>query len=86
MLQGWLFYSLSTFWTNDAIKAFLGGVPNQDIIILDLFSESQPQMATRILRAFTILLLRVTQNVNRMVGVRGLRTWFWYYVASPRDI
>jgi alpha-N-acetylglucosaminidase len=43
MLQGWLFYSLSTFWTNDAIRAFLSDVPNTDIIILDLFSESQPQ-------------------------------------------
>jgi alpha-N-acetylglucosaminidase len=43
MLQGWLFSSLATFWTNDAVKAFIGNVSNSDIIILDLFSESQPQ-------------------------------------------
>jgi len=43
MLQGWLFYSLSSFWTNSAIESFLGGVKNEDVIILDLFSESQPQ-------------------------------------------
>jgi len=44
MLQGWLFYSNSAFWTNDRIQAFLGGVEvDQDMLILDLFSESQPQ-------------------------------------------
>ncbi|KAK3675176.1 hypothetical protein LTR78_005110 [Recurvomyces mirabilis] len=43
MLQGWLFYSSATFWTNDRIKAYLGGVKNSDMIVLDLFSESQPQ-------------------------------------------
>ncbi|TKA82717.1 hypothetical protein B0A55_01289 [Friedmanniomyces simplex] len=43
MLQGWLFYSSATFWTNDRIEAYLGGVENSDMIILDLFSESQPQ-------------------------------------------
>lgn len=44
MLQGWLFYSNSAFWTNDRIRAFLGGVEvDQDMLILDLFSESQPQ-------------------------------------------
>lgn len=44
MLQGWLFYSNSAFWTNDRIQAFLGGVEvDSDMLILDLFSESQPQ-------------------------------------------
>ncbi|KAK3650932.1 hypothetical protein LTR56_005983 [Elasticomyces elasticus] len=43
MLQGWLFYSSATFWTNERIEAYLGGVEDTDMIVLDLFSESQPQ-------------------------------------------
>lgn len=44
LMQGWLFYSNSAFWTNDRIAAYLGGVTNNaDMLILDLFSESQPQ-------------------------------------------
>ncbi|KAK3072938.1 hypothetical protein LTR53_005896 [Teratosphaeriaceae sp. CCFEE 6253] len=43
MLQGWLFYSSVTFWTDDKVEAYLGGVDDADMIILDLFSESQPQ-------------------------------------------
>lgn len=43
MLQGWLFYSSETFWTSDRIEAYLNGVADEDMLILDLFSESQPQ-------------------------------------------
>lgn len=44
VMQGWLFTSNSAFWTDNRIEAFLGGVPvNEDMLILDLFSESQPQ-------------------------------------------
>jgi len=44
LTQGWLFFSNSAFWTNDRIEAYLSGVPvNSDILILDLFSETQPQ-------------------------------------------
>jgi alpha-N-acetylglucosaminidase len=44
MMQGWLFYSLESFWTDDRIEAFLGGVEvDTDMIIIDLFSESAPQ-------------------------------------------
>ena len=43
MLQGWLFYSSLTFWTNERVEAYLGGVDDADMLILDLFSESQPQ-------------------------------------------
>ena len=27
MLQGWLFFSNSDFWTNERVEAFLSGVP-----------------------------------------------------------
>lgn len=43
LIQGWLFYSSQDFWTNDRVEAYLGGVNDSDILILDLFSESQPQ-------------------------------------------
>ena len=44
MLQGWLFFSNSDFWTNERVEAFLGGVTRDtDMLILDLFSETQPQ-------------------------------------------
>ncbi len=44
VMQGWLFASDSSYWTNDRVKAFMDGVPvNSDMLILDLFSESTPQ-------------------------------------------
>ena len=43
MIQGWLFYSNIDFWTNARVEAYLSGVPDSDMIILDLFSESEPQ-------------------------------------------
>ncbi|KAI1790749.1 alpha-N-acetylglucosaminidase [Ganoderma leucocontextum] len=44
LMQGWLFFSDSAFWTNARIEAYLGGVPGDDsMIILDLYSEAQPQ-------------------------------------------
>ena len=44
VLQGWLFFSSSTFWTNDRIEAYLGGAPGDDsMLILDLYTEAQPQ-------------------------------------------
>ncbi|KAL6251089.1 hypothetical protein RBB50_001297 [Rhinocladiella similis] len=43
MLQGWLFFSNSDFWTDERVEAFLSGVEDGDMLILDLFSETQPQ-------------------------------------------
>lgn len=44
LMQGWLFFSQEKFWTNDKVQAFLDGVTNnEDMLILDLFSEAQPQ-------------------------------------------
>ena len=44
LMQGWLFFSSSSFWTDQRIQAYLGGVPGNDsMIILDLYSEAQPQ-------------------------------------------
>ncbi|KIJ08773.1 glycoside hydrolase family 89 protein [Paxillus involutus ATCC 200175] len=44
LMQGWLFFSSETFWTTERVQAYLGGVPGNDsMIILDLYSEAQPQ-------------------------------------------
>ncbi|KAF2469638.1 putative alpha-N-acetylglucosaminidase, partial [Lindgomyces ingoldianus] len=44
VMQGWLFYSNSDFWSNERVEAYLSGVEtDSDMLILDLFSESQPQ-------------------------------------------
>ncbi|KAI0202012.1 glycoside hydrolase family 89 protein [Astrocystis sublimbata] len=44
VMQGWLFSDEAVFWTNERIKSFLGGVTvDSDMLILDLFSESNPQ-------------------------------------------
>ena len=42
LIQSWLF-SFSTFWNNITVKAYLSGVPNKGMIILDLQSEVNPQ-------------------------------------------
>ena len=44
LMQGWLFYSSSTFWTDERVKAYLSGVEkDEDMLILDLYSESAPE-------------------------------------------
>ncbi|KAI0348304.1 alpha-N-acetylglucosaminidase [Trametopsis cervina] len=44
VLQGWLFFSSATFWTDDRIEAYLGGVTDNDaMLVLDLYSEAAPQ-------------------------------------------
>jgi alpha-N-acetylglucosaminidase len=41
LMQGWLFVD-DSFWTNDRIKAYLSRVPNDKMVILDLFSDEAP--------------------------------------------
>ena len=43
VMQAWLFHAAEDFWSTDRIEAYLGGVPNSDMLILDLVSESSPQ-------------------------------------------
>jgi len=50
VLQGWAFMYKRSFWTQPRIKAFLDAVPNDRMIVLDLFCETTP-MWTRT-RAF----------------------------------
>jgi alpha-N-acetylglucosaminidase len=44
LMQSWLFFENEAFWDNDRIEAYLGGVQNEnDMVLLDVFSESAPQ-------------------------------------------
>ncbi|KAJ3497599.1 hypothetical protein NLG97_g1783 [Lecanicillium saksenae] len=44
LMQGWLFYSGQSFWNQDRVEAYLGGPPRRDdMLLLDVFSEYQPQ-------------------------------------------
>lgn len=42
VMQGWLFHHSDDFWGESEIKALLGAVPNDSMIILDLWSERFP--------------------------------------------
>lgn len=42
VLQGWAFMNQRKFWTQPRIKAFLDAVPNDRLIVLDLYCESIP--------------------------------------------
>ena len=42
VMQGWLFVNDPGFWTPAAAQAYLSGVPDNSMLILDLFTESIP--------------------------------------------
>jgi len=42
LMQGWMFYNDKSFWLKPQVKAYLSGVPDDRMIILDLFTEYSP--------------------------------------------
>jgi alpha-N-acetylglucosaminidase len=42
VMQGWMFHYAADFWRLPQIKALLGAVPYDHMILLDLYSESHP--------------------------------------------
>lgn len=42
VMQGWLFYHERDFWGDEEIRALLGAVPDDRMLILDLWSERYP--------------------------------------------
>lgn len=42
VMQGWMFHYQADFWKPTQIKALLNGIPNDHMILLDLYSESHP--------------------------------------------
>ncbi len=43
VLQTWIFFNQKDFWTQPRIEAFLGAVPDEKMLCLDLFCETEPQ-------------------------------------------
>jgi hypothetical protein len=43
VMQGWLFVNDPGFWGPSQVQAFLSGVPDQSMIILDLFTDVTPE-------------------------------------------
>ena len=52
MMQGWLFVSDPGFWQPAQVEAYLGSVPNNKMIILDLMSDVDPVSASLHTQAF----------------------------------
>ena len=42
VMQGWLFVDDAAFWTQERVAAYLGGVPDEGMVVLDLWSEKYP--------------------------------------------
>ena len=42
LMQGWLFVNEAYFWQRPQVEAYLSGVPNDGMIILDLYTEYKP--------------------------------------------
>jgi alpha-N-acetylglucosaminidase len=42
VMQGWLFYNAGGFWDRESVAALLKPVPNDRMLILDLFAEAAP--------------------------------------------
>jgi alpha-N-acetylglucosaminidase len=42
LMQGWLFVDAPAYWTKPRVQAYLDGVPDNKMIILDLYSEVRP--------------------------------------------
>ena len=42
LLQGWTFMNQGQFWSQDRIKAFLGAIPDERLLVLDLFCDNHP--------------------------------------------
>lgn len=42
VMQGWMFWDKRDFWKPEVVKNYLSGVPDDNLIMLDLFADEQP--------------------------------------------
>ncbi|PRZ02874.1 alpha-N-acetylglucosaminidase [Isoptericola sp. CG 20/1183] len=42
LLQGWPFHYHQAFWTSERVQAYLGGVPHENLLLIDLWGEHAP--------------------------------------------
>ncbi|OQR94297.1 alpha-N-acetylglucosaminidase (NAGLU) [Achlya hypogyna] len=69
LMQGWLF--LSDYWTNDRIEAYVGGVPDDKMLILDLYSEVVPIWRKTLNYFGKPWIYCVLHNFGGNLGLRG---------------
>jgi len=71
VLQGWIFVNNPSFWTEERARAFFDAVPDDRMVVLDLFCESSPAWTKT--RAFygKPWLWCIVQNFGRTVRLEG---------------
>ena len=61
LLQGWTFMNQERFWRQDRVKAFLDAVPDEQMLVIDLFCEPRDglEQDARLLRQTVDLVVRL---------------------------
>ncbi len=71
VLQGWTFMNQRAFWTPPRFKAFLDAIPDDRILVLDLFCESTPMWSRTEAFCGKPWLWCNVQNFGNKVSLRG---------------
>lgn len=75
VLQGWPFTYRSDFWTPERVEAFLGAIPAEQLLVLDLWAEHSPAAGTTNHFAGRDWLWCMLHNLGGRPGMHGqLRT------------
>jgi alpha-N-acetylglucosaminidase len=71
LMQGWMFHYNADFWKPAQIRAILAGVPEDRMIVLDLYSESHPVWTKTGAYYGTPWIWNMLQNFGGNVGMFG---------------
>lgn len=72
VMQAWfLYYSIDNFWREPQIKALLGSVPNDKMLILDLYGEVHPVWKTKSSFYGKNWIWNVLQNFGGRTSISG---------------
>lgn len=75
VMQAWfLYYSIDNFWKEPQVKALLNGVPNDKMIILDLYGEVHPVWKTQSAFFGKSWVWNVLQNFGGRTSLSGKLT------------
>jgi alpha-N-acetylglucosaminidase len=74
-MQGWLFVVKAQFWGAKQIAAYMGAVPDERMILLDLISEGSPAYSRTNFYGGKPFVWSLLHNFGGQIGMRGnLRT------------
>lgn len=72
LMQGWLFFQgENSVWTNDKVEAYLSGVPDKRLVVLDLYSDARPQWKRTHNFFGKLWIYCVLHNFGGNLGIRG---------------